>query len=160
MKISILKLVLAVSLIFNLAVLSTIGYLRFVRRCHIASSPAPTMSASQHLFEKLSLQPGQIEQLRADAARFHAAINAKHLEVAAKRDELFHLMRQDVHDPNQLRSAVAELSKKQEEAEWMVTSHILHLKSMLNKEQQKKFMELIENAFRDGHQGCVQLPCR
>ena len=148
MKISSLKIALALSLIFNVAVFGSIGYLRFSKRCDLSVNTVQKPSDSRHLFERLSLKPDQTAQLRTDAATFHTALDAKHHEIATKRDQLFRLLRAAATDEKQIRAAVADLSRKQEEAELLVASHILQLKSGMTLQQQQEFMGLIEQSLR------------
>ncbi len=155
MRISVLKVVLAVSLIFNLSVLSTAGYFYYKKDGYWISPLGVKMRKDKFLFEELSLQPDQIKRMREKAIPFRAEIDRKRGEIAAKRNRLFALMRADTPDDHAIKATVAEISKIQEEVEGMVAAHILQEKTTLDKEQQKKFLDLIENAMSKGRQpGC------
>lgn len=155
MKISFLKIALAVSLIFNLSVLGAAGYFHYKKDGYWISPFGVKMSKDKFLFEELSLQPGQIKRMREKAIPFRAEIDRKREGIATKRNHLFDLMRADNPDGQAIKATLAEISRIQEEIEGMVTSHILREKSTLDKDQQKKFLDLIENTMSKGKQtGC------
>jgi Spy/CpxP family protein refolding chaperone len=155
MRISFLKIVLAVSLIFNLSVLGAAGYFYFTKNAYWVSPFGVKMPKDKFLFEELSLQPDQMKRMREKAIPFRAEIDRKREEIAARRGHLFSLMRADTPDANAIKATVAEISRIQQEVEGMVTTHILQEKATLDKDQQKKFLDLIENAMSKGKQpGC------
>lgn len=155
MRISFLKIALAVSLIFNLSVLGAAGYFHYTENGYWVSPFGVKMRKDKFLFEELSLQPGQIKRMREKAIPFRTEIDRKREEIAAKRKHLFDLIRADTPDNLAIKATVAEISRIQEEVEGMVTTHILQEKATLNKDQQMKFLDLIENAMSKGRQpGC------
>jgi Spy/CpxP family protein refolding chaperone len=144
MKISFLKIALAVSLIFNLSVLSTAGYFYYIKNAYWTSPFGVKVRKDKFLFEELSLQPDQIQKMREKAIPFRAQIDLKRHEVAARRNKLFTLMRADITDDQAIKTALSEISKIQTEIESMVAGHILQEKSTLDKNQQQKFIDLIQ----------------
>ncbi|GFO53590.1 hypothetical protein GMSM_05970 [Geomonas sp. Red276] len=155
MKISFLKIALVVSLIFNLSVLGTAGYFYYKKDSYWVSPLGIRMQKGKFLFEELSLRPEQIKSMREEAIPCRAEIDKRRQEVAAKRDHLFSLMRAETPDGDAIKKTVAEITGIQGEVESMVAMHILKIKATLNKEQQKKFLDLIENAMLKGRQpGC------
>jgi hypothetical protein len=70
----------------------------------------------------------------------------------AKRKNLLALMRQDNTDRNAITAVVSELSGLQEEMQRMIDMHMLDMKAGLDKEQQKEFLDLIENTMTQGRQ--------
>jgi Spy/CpxP family protein refolding chaperone len=155
MRISYIKIALAVSLIFNLSVLGAAGYFYYSKNSYWVSPFGVKMPKDRFLFEELSLQPDQMKRMREKAIPFRAEIDRKRREIAARRDHLFTLMRADTPDVKAIDTTVAEISRIQGEVEGMVTTHILQEKATLEKEQQKKFLDLIENAMTKGRQfGC------
>ena len=155
MRISLLKIALVVSLIFNLSVLGTAGYFYYKKDAYWVSPLGVKMRKDKFLFEELSLQPAQIQRMRGKAIPFRAGIERKREEIAARKKHLFDLMRADNPDEHAIKTTLAGISRIQEEIEGMVTTHILQQKATLDKEQQKKFLELIENAMSKGSQpGC------
>jgi len=155
MKISFLKIALAVSLIFNLSVLGAAGYFYYAKASYWVSPYGVKMRKDKFLFEELALQPEQMKSMRNKAIPFRAEIDVRRKKIAASRDRLFSLIREDTPDPNAIKATVIEISKIQGEVEGMVIAHILQEKATLDKEQQKKFLDLIENAMSKGSQpGC------
>lgn len=155
MRISFLKIALAVSLIFNLSVLGAAGYFYYAKNNYWVSPFGVKMRKDKFLFEELSLQPDQINRMREKAIPFRAQIDRKRQEITVNRNKLFNLMRADNPDNHAIKVIVAEISRIQEEVEGMVAAHILQEKATLNKDQQKKFLDLIENAMSKGSQsGC------
>lgn len=155
MRISIVKIALAVSLIFNLSVLGAAGYFYFTKNDYWVSPFGVKMQKDKFLFEELSLRPDQVKKMREKALPFRAEIDRKREEIATKRSRLFNLMRADTPDANAIKTAVSEINAKQEELERMVTAHILEVKASLEKDQQKKFLDLIQSAISKGRQpGC------
>lgn len=150
MRISFLKIALVVSLIFNLSVLGAVGYFYYEKDAYWVSPLGVKMHKDKFLFEELSLQPAQIQRMREKAIPFRAGIEKKREEIAALKKHLFELMRADNPDEHAIKAAVAGISRIQEEVEGMVTTHILQEKATLDKKQQKKFFDLMENAMKQG----------
>ncbi|MBT0666483.1 periplasmic heavy metal sensor [Geobacter pelophilus] len=144
MRISFLKIALAVSMIFNLSVLATAGYFYYTKNAYWVSPFGAKMRKDKFLFEQLSLQPGQVKKMREKALPFRAQIDRKRQEVVAKRNHLFNLMRADVTDGQAIKAALADISKNQAEIEGMVIDHILQEKATLDANQQQKFLDLIQ----------------
>ena len=55
-------------------------------------------------------------------------------------------MRADNPDGKAIGATIAHINKEQEQMQKSVVSHMLEFKSMLDKDQQKKFMDMIEGA--------------
>ena len=152
MRVGFLKIALAVSLIFNLSVLGAAGYFYHTKNSYWVSPFGVKLPRDRFLFEELPFRPEQVKRMREKAIPFRAEIDGKRQEIAAKRKQLFSLMRADSPDPDAIKATVAEISRIQEEVEGMVTTHILQEKATLDKDQQKKFLDLIENSMSKGRQ--------
>ena len=150
MRIHFLKTALAVSLVFNFSVLAATGYVYHYRNNMWLSPLGVRIQKDKFLFEEMGLQPDQMKRMRETAIPFRAKIDGKRQEIAAKRTRLFDLMRADNPDSQAIKATVAEISRIQEEVEGMVTTHILQEKATLGKDQQKRFLDLIENAMSKG----------
>jgi len=155
MKNSTLKFLLIVSLILNISFLGAAGY-QYYKKSTYWTSPFGYMMKKDHfLFEDLSLRPDQLKTMRETAIKFRTVIDEKRHAVASKRKELITLMRQDNPDRNAIAAVVSEINRMQEEMQRRIAMHMLDMKAGLDKEQQKKFLDLIENAMTDGKQmGC------
>ena len=154
MRISFLKIALAVSLIFNISVLGTAGYFYYTKNAFWVSPLGVKVRKDKFLFEELSLQPDQIQRMREKAIPFRAQIDLKRHEVAAKRNNLFTLMR--AYNPNgpEIKTILSEISATQAEIERMVAEHILQEKATLDKNQQQKFLDLIQKNMMQDRMVC------
>lgn len=155
MKSSTLKFILLISLILNISFLGAAGYQYYKKSSHWTSPFGYKMEKDHFLFEGLSLRPDQLKSMRETATKFRKVIDEKRQLIASKRKELITLMRQDNPDKNAIAVVVSEISKMQEEMQRMIAIHMLSMKTGLDKEQQEKFLDLIENAMTEGRQmGC------
>jgi Spy/CpxP family protein refolding chaperone len=155
MKNNTLKFLLLISLILNISFLGAAGYQYYKKSTYWTSPFGYTMKKGHFLFEELSLRPDQRKTMREAATRFRTVIDDKRQSIATKRKELITIMRQDNPDRNAIAAVVAEISEMQEEMQRMIAMHMLDMKSGLDKEQQKKFLDLTENAMTEGRQmGC------
>ena len=152
MKIGFLKMALTVSLLFNLSVLGAVGYFYYQKNRYWETPFGVKVRKDRFLFEELSLRPDQKKKMREKAIPFRAEIDRKRQEIAVKRNYLISLLRADAPDARAIKTAVSEISRIQEEVQGMAAAHILQEKAALDKEQQKKFLDLIENAMMQ--KGC------
>lgn len=156
MKNNILKFALAASLILNLTVFATAGYYYYMQSRYWVSPFGRVMEKNRFLFEELSLKPEQLAALKKKAIPFRAEIDRRRQEIDAKRKELIALMRDQNPDKKAIDRTIKEISGKQEEMQRMIAGHILAIKESLDKDQQKKFLDLIERAMtEEGALGCV-----
>lgn len=155
MKNSALKFLLIVSLILNMSFLGAAGYQYYKKSTYWTSPFGYKMKKGHFLFEELSLKPEQMKAMRENATKFRAIIDEKRRAIASKRKELITLMRQDNPDRNDIAAVVSEISGMQEEMQRMIAMHMLDVKADLDKAQQKKFLDLVDNAMSEGRQmGC------
>ncbi len=155
MKNSTLKFLLFASLILNISFLGTAGYQYFKQSAYWTSPFGYKIQKGHFLFEELSLRPNQLKAMRERAMKFRTIIDSKREEIAAKRKELTALLRQDSPDKEAVSTVVSRISGMQEQMQRMIAMHMLDMKAGLNKEQQKKFLDLIEDATAEGRQmGC------
>jgi Spy/CpxP family protein refolding chaperone len=157
MKISFLKAALVLSLIFNFSVLGAAGYFYFTKDGNRISPFGVKATRDKFLFEELSLRPYQMKRLRERAIPFRTEIDAKRREIATKRDRLLDLMRVDPPDEHAIKSAIAEISGIQAEMEEMVATHILRMEATLDKDQRKRFLDLIQEGIKEGRLGCAPI---
>ncbi len=155
MKNSTLKFLLLASLILNISFLGAAGYQYYKQSAYWTSPFGYKVQKGHFLFEELSLRPDQLKTMREAATKFRAVIDEKKQAVALKRKELLTMMRQDNPDRSAIAALGAEISGMQEEMQRMIAMHMLDMKAGLDKEQQKKFLDLIDNAMTEGRQlGC------
>jgi Spy/CpxP family protein refolding chaperone len=154
MKNNLLKYILVLSLLLNFSLLGAAGYAYYQQNRYRTFPfgygaqgrvPAGSMIHS-HLFEALSLKPEQRNLFEQKALLFHEALDKKREEVDRLRNSLFELMGAEHPDSKAIEAAIAEINGVQEDMQKMVVSHMLEFKSMLDKDQQRKFFALIEGA--------------
>lgn len=97
-------------------------------------------------FEELSLKPEQVKLFREKAALFHSALAKKRQEVDRLRTSLITLMREDTPDSKVIETTITQINRIQEDMQRAVIAHMLEFKSLLDKDQQKKFLQMIEGA--------------
>ena len=146
MRNSILKFAFAASLILNISILATAGYMYYKQSDYWVSPFGAKMKKDRFLFEELSLSPDQLKTMKERAIDFRAEIDRRRKEIAEKRLLMLNLMRADIPDRRAIDSTISDISRMQEEMQRLVAMHILEEKATLDKDQQKKFIDLIENA--------------
>jgi hypothetical protein len=146
MRNSILRFALAASLILNISVLATVGYMYYKQSDYWITPFGAKMEKDRFLFEELSLRPQQLKSMKERAVNFRAEIDRRRREIAGKQMTMLNLMRADVPDKKAIDAAISDISRMQEEMQRVVATHILEEKGTLDKNQQRKFFDLIENA--------------
>ena len=154
MKDNLLKYILVLSLLLNFSLLGAAGYTYYQQSRHRTSpfgydapGRVPASSSIQpHLFKALSLKPEQRKLFEQKAPLFHEALDKKREQVDRLRRSLFDLMRADYPDSKAIETTITEINGVQKDMQEMVAAHILEFKSMLDKDQQKKFFDLIQGA--------------
>jgi Spy/CpxP family protein refolding chaperone len=146
MKDNILKFILAISLILNVSLLSTAGWVYYKQSMHRPPGHESEIHRGEFLFEELSLRPDQAKAVRAKALSFHAEIDAKRQSIREKRLLFIDLVRHDPPDREAIEAAITEINNMQKDMQKMVTTHILELKAELDKDQQQKFLSLLQDA--------------
>ena len=157
MKNSIARHLLLISVALNLAMLGTVGYRYYLRGAYWTSPFGHMIKKNHFLFEDLALPRSQTEAMRQRAIPFRAEIDRQRAEIAGQRKSLVSLMRQEQPDMQAIGAQVATISATQEAMQRKIVTHLLEEKALLDKDQQGKFFDLIENAMNQGSQtGCPQ----
>jgi Spy/CpxP family protein refolding chaperone len=150
-----LKFVLIASLILNVTVLATAGYRAYRQSASWVSPFGGVMKQSQFLFEELSLKPEQLKSLKKRTIPFRADIDRLRQEITAKQKKLIALMRAEKPDTKAIDSTIAQISGMQEDMQRRITGHMLEIKTSLDRDNQQKFLDLIETRMTGGvHTGC------
>jgi Spy/CpxP family protein refolding chaperone len=165
MKDNILKYILIISLLMNVSLLGAAAYTHYKQVRYYRTAPFLGPSGTPGplapfgpgmLFEELSLKPEQVKFFQQKAQLFHGSLVKKREEVDRLRVSLLVLMRADNPDGKVIEATIARINKEQEEMQKIVVSHMLEFKSMLNKDQQKKFMDMIEGAMGERKEAMCQ----
>ena len=152
---ALLKFALIASLILNLTVLATVGYVYYERSGYWVSPFGTTMKRDRFLFEELSLRPEQMKSMKARAMLFRAEIDRRREAIVIKRKELIALMRADKPDQKAIEVVIEGISGMQSDMQHGIVDHMLEEKALLEPEQQKKFLDLIERKMvTGGSAGC------
>jgi Spy/CpxP family protein refolding chaperone len=155
MKDNLLKYILVLSLLLNFSLLGAAGYTYYRQNRYPPAPfsygipgrvPVGSSSIHPHLFEALSLKPEQRKLFEQKAPLFHGALDKKRGKVDRLRRSLFDLMRADYPDSKAIETTIAEINGVQEDMQKMIVAHMLEFKSMLDRDQQKKFFDLIQGA--------------
>ena len=146
MRNSILRFALAASLILNISILATAGYMYYSQSNYWVSPFGAKMKKDRFLFEELSLRPEQLKRMKETAIDVRTEIDRRRKEIAGKQMVMLNLMRADIPGKKAIDTVISDISEKQEEMQRVVAMHILEEKSTLDKDQQRKFFDLIENA--------------
>lgn len=155
MKDNLLKYILIVSLLLNFSLLGTAAYTHYKQSRFFQAAPflgprglpgPPATFQPKMLFEELSLKPEQVQLFQQKAVVFHGALEKKSREVGRLRTSLTALIGADQPDNQAIEATITHINKIQEDIQKTVVAHMLEFKSMLNKDQQKKFLHLIEAA--------------
>lgn len=150
-----LKFALIASLILNVTFLATAGYVTYRQNAVWTSPFGGSMPRDRFLFEDLSLKPEQLKALKKRTIPFREEIDRRRQEIVEKRRELIILMRADRPDREKIDAVIAAIGKMQEEMQRRITSHMLEVKASLEPDQQRKFVDLIENRMTAaGPPGC------
>jgi Spy/CpxP family protein refolding chaperone len=145
-----LKFALIASLVLNVTLLATAGVRAYRQSFSWISPFGQEMKRNQFLFEKLSLDPGQMKSLKEQTTAFRAEIDGRRRTIAAKHKELIVLMRREKPDARAIDAVTSEISGMQEEMQRRITRHMLEVKASLDKDNQQKFLDLIENRMTAG----------
>ena len=146
MRNSMLRFALAASLILNISVLAAAGYMYYSQSDYWVSPFGAKMQKDRFLFEELSLRPEQLKRMKERAIDFRTEIDRRRKEIAEKRLVMLNLIRADIPDRMAIDTIISDISRMQEDMQRVVAMHILEEKATLDKDQQKKFLDLIENA--------------
>jgi Spy/CpxP family protein refolding chaperone len=146
MKNNLIKYILILSLLLNFSFLGAAGYSQYKRSHTPPVSPANCDPGRSYLFQQLSLKPEQIKLFQQKALSFHDLLGKKRQEVNQMRGSLFRLIRADNPDSQTLQETILKINRFQAEMQKMVVAHMLEFKALLDKDQQKKFLDLIEGA--------------
>jgi hypothetical protein len=158
MKGNTLKFILIISLILNVSFIGSAGYSYY--RVHQRQSEPIFMcdlqKGSPYPFEKLGLNQDQLKTFKEKALPFHALLAQKRHEMVQKRSALFALIRSEKPDRQAVDTSISEINKLQEDMQKIIVSHMLEMKDLLDKNQQIKFFDLIEQSMA----GKMDMPCR
>lgn len=142
MKNSTVKFLLLISVLLNIAIFVTILYSYYNRSSYEPFLPG--QGRGKFLIKELSLSPEQTKIFEQKEQSFFREINDKRKQIFLKRLDLLNLLKSDKPDTEKINQTIKEIGDMQEDIQRTVIAHIIEVKSILNKEQQRKFFDLLK----------------
>ncbi|MBW7956755.1 MAG: periplasmic heavy metal sensor [Deltaproteobacteria bacterium] len=136
-----LKPVLFISILFNITILGAAGFF-YLKEC--GTSLGKAEKRHEAVTEKLKLTPEQKSLFKEEDKKFRASIQAAHGELAEKRRHIFRLLKEEEPDRASINASLAEIGRVQGVIEAKAIEHMLREKAVLNREQQERYLELLE----------------
>lgn len=150
---SLLKFLLFASVVLNVSFISAAAYRYYSHSNDWVSPFGARMSRDHFIFEELSLSPEQLASLKQKAIPFRREIDGRMRRIIEKRKKVVELLRMDRPDQKALDAVITEISAMQQDMQRRIVAHMLEVKSSLDKEQQQKFLDLIEQRMAAGGMG-------
>ncbi|HEY4705929.1 MAG TPA: periplasmic heavy metal sensor [Thermodesulfobacteriota bacterium] len=144
-----IKLALLISLLFNLSIISAAGY--FYYRDVMCGPSARAEKRHAAFAKKLDLTAEQREKMRHEEQRFTSATEGARAELVAKRKALLAVLKEDRPDRAAIDAILSDMVALQGKIEAQAMEHIINEKSVLDKEQQARFMNLLEKRLERAH---------
>jgi hypothetical protein len=150
MKGKLLIVVLTLSLVVNASVVATIGYHYWRNTCFTPSAPCPLNQEDHYLYQDLSLSPEQLAKMASLADSFHRRLNELEAGIEAKRNLLIDCLGEKEIDLPRTEAIRKEIAAFQDEVQKEVIAHIAASKKIMNRDQQKRFIELLRASSNNG----------
>jgi len=151
MKSNFLRFLFVISLIFNISIISAAGYV-FWRHRHRANMFGDMPRREQIIFEKIGLRPDQIKAINDKSAAFRVEVDKKREDVIRERRALLALLKSG-GPKESIDREISRISSAQEDIQRMVAAHILEEKAILDRDQQKKFFDLLDRSMERRRHG-------
>lgn len=158
MKTSHLKIALLFSMLFNLSVAAGAAYVYFTKNNTWTTPFGARVGKDRFLFDEISLSKEQAKNMRDAAIPFRTRLDQKRSEIVTRKMQLLTLLRSDAPDRRALSNTLTEIGRLQGDVEGMVVEHILLEKSKLDKVQQQKFIDLLQNSMGGNGSECSIRP--
>lgn len=139
-----LKFILALSVALNIAILGTLGYWYYQNSSYRVFRHGHRRHA--FLVKELSLTPDQAKTMEETWKQTREQITGERQHMFRERMDLIGLMRSENPDTKAIEQDISDIGSTQENIQKKIVAHILGVKALLNKDQQKKFFDLIENS--------------
>jgi len=146
MKTKTLKMVLLVSLAFNVTIIAAAGF--FFLRDRWCAPERPGRHAG--LADKLELAPAQEASMKELDSHFRGQVRQMRSGILTQRERLLALMKEDEPDRAAIAAALSEINTLQGRIEAAAVEHMLAERSLLSPEQREKYLKLLEKRFERG----------
>ena len=150
MKGKLLIVVLTLSLVVNASAIATIGYHYWRNTCFTPSAPCPLNQEDHYLYQDLGLSPEQLAKMASLADSFHRRLNELEAAIEAKRNLLIDCLEEKEIDLPRTEAIRKEIAGFQDGFQKEVIAHIAESKKIMNRDQQKRFIELLRASSNNG----------
>ena len=131
---------LSALLVINLVAL---GSMLFHRWSGPKCSPGAMGRGLEQLKKELSLSAEQVSKMRSFQSAFHSELDVLSAKILDERKRLVELLEQEEPSSARLEGVVEDINRLQLEAQKKVAAQLLAVKSVLTREQQKKFFKIV-----------------
>ncbi len=139
-----LKTILFISLLLNFTVLAAAGYFYCRDAGCLGTAPIKETTEAAALSKELNLTPEQRKAIKEMDAGFRKILKENREKIIEKRKRVLELIREDRPDREAIDSVLSEIRELQWRIQLLAIGHIIDEKSVLSKEQQAKFYDLME----------------
>lgn len=146
MKTRTLKLILLVSVIFNVTIIAAAGFFYF----RDSWCAVQRQGRGADLARKLDLTKEQEASMKEADARFRKEAREMRAGLLKHREVLLGLIGEDSPDRASIESTLKEMSALQGRIEAAAVEHMIEEKSLLTPEQREKYLKLLEKRFERG----------
>lgn len=139
-------MVLIVSLAMNAAFVAVAGYGYFHNFGRMSSDTGHLAEKGSHFYEMLGLTQDQLTQMTPMAESFHKQLNRLHAEMGIKKESMIRMLRGERATEEDLEALRREMAAIQDRIQKEVIAHIIHVKELLDSDQQKHFFDLLHES--------------
>ena len=136
MKTTTLKLALGLSVLFNLGVLTALGWQQL-------AGYLPSLPSEPLLVRELQLDEQQRQQWLSHEAPFLHELNESSLTISQRRDELIDSIFAEQLDDQRIANAQSALAEQQNHQQRLVVEQLLRERAILNPAQRQRLAQLL-----------------
>ncbi len=148
MKKKIIFLLFVCSVAMNIGFVVAYCFNRATAKVEAPQAHCPLNSEDAHLYKMLGLQPEQLKQIEPLAKNFHEQVNTLAGEIAAKRNRLMDEIARETVYMATLDKIYKDIATSQGKMQQLVMLHILDMKEIMTREQQRTFFDAFRHSFR------------
>lgn len=150
-----MKAALIGSLAVNVLLVAVLGHSYYRQTTGFSSTLGAKTEQKRLFFEELSLDRADSEEIKRSVKKFYKEAEQKHQEVIRERKRLVSLLRADFPDLKNIHDTLFIVGMREDELRGMVTTHMIDIVFMLDKENRQRYLNHIEKAILNGKQfGC------
>ena len=146
-----LRIFLICSLILNLSIFITAGYLYFKNDSGLYNTITGKAVHERHLFDVLSLNNEQRNRMIKLASDFHRGLDRQRAEILPLKVELINELKKENPGNKKIEFIINRVNAIQRGIQEATVKHLIQTKKALDKEQHKRLLELIEKSLPEGN---------